>query len=61
VHYETNFELGVSRPIVITSLDPIPPANSKPIESGVPSEDFLRPAEEKTTWSAETTSVDLLF
>ena len=60
MHFENNYELG-SRPIVITNIDPIAPANDKPIESGILPEDYLKPAEEKTTWSAETSSVDLLF
>ena len=61
MHFETSFELGISRPIVIASLNPIPPANATPIESLAPPEEYLKPAEEITTWSAETTSVDLLF
>jgi len=60
VNFEGSFELG-SRPIVITSLEPTAPANEQPIDSEVQDENYLKPAEEKTTWSAETTSVDLLF
>ena len=58
VHIENTFELGVSRPIVISTPLPAAPADV-PIQSEH-IEDYLKPAEEATAWSAETTS-DLLF
>lgn len=57
VHIETTFELGVSR-----STRPDLP-QSEPTHSANqtgPMVHFIKPAEESTTWSAETTS-DLLF
>lgn len=59
VHIETTFELGVSRPIVISAPLPVVSATDVTIQSEH-IEDYLKPAEEATAWSAETTS-DLLF
>ncbi len=58
VHIETTYELGVSRPIVISTPLPVAPADV--IIQSEHIEDYLKPAEEATAWSAETTS-DLLF
>lgn len=58
VHIETTFELGVSRPTLPDSSSEPNPLTSS-IHMG-PVLHYIKPAEESTTWSAETTS-DLLF
>ena len=57
MHIETTFELGVSRPLQPDPPHPNPPLSS-PSQTGAIN--YIKPAEESTTWSAETTS-DLLF
>ncbi|XP_059350968.1 proteoglycan 4-like isoform X2 [Daphnia carinata] len=58
VHFETTFELGISRSTLPdSSLDPNPPSSPLQIDSVL---HYIKPAEESTTWSAETTA-DLLF
>lgn len=57
VHIETTFELGVSRSTQGDSSQPDVPNSA--IQTG-PVLHYIKPAEESTTWSAETTS-DLLF
>ncbi|XP_046644659.1 proteoglycan 4-like isoform X2 [Daphnia pulicaria] len=58
VHIETTFELGVSRPI-LPDLTPQPNQPNSGNQMGSVLH-YIKPAEESTTWSAETTS-DLLF
>ena len=58
VHIETTFELGVSRSMLPDlPLYPNQPSSGNQMGSVL---HYLKPAEESTTWSAETTS-DLLF
>lgn len=59
VHIESTFELGVSRSTALdSSMEQSAPSNAAvQVESAL---NYIKPAEEKTTWSAETTS-DLLF
>lgn len=58
VHFETTFELGISRSTLPdSSLEPNPPSSPIQMDSVL---HYIKPAEESTTWSAETTA-DLLF